>query len=136
MCDLNSFTSTILSPVFRVPLCPAGLSARMCLIKIPLITSPLLRRLPIPRPPTMLMPRDLPGSLNSSTLRKVPVTFLNIATVTLALIRFCKPRHALHRSQKQSRSLDAMCKVLTFLVGSSCCRRHFPLPLHPHAQGD
>lgn len=56
------------SPVFRVPFCPAGLSSRMCLMKMPLITSPLFSRLPIPRPPTMLMPRDFPGSRNSSTL--------------------------------------------------------------------
>lgn len=61
-------TSTIRSPVFSVPFLPAGLSSRMCLIKIPLITSPLLRRLPIPRPPTMLIPSDLLGSLQSSTL--------------------------------------------------------------------
>lgn len=61
-------TSTILSPVFKVPFLPAGLSSRMCLIKIPLITSPLLKRLPIPRPPTMLIPSDLLGSLQSSTL--------------------------------------------------------------------
>lgn len=67
---MRSFTSTILSPVLRVPFCPAGLSSKICLIKMPLITSPLLRRLPIPRPPTMLIPRDLPGSLKSSTLRK------------------------------------------------------------------
>ena len=62
-------TSTTLSPVLRVPLRPAGLSSRTCLMKMPLITSPLLRRLPMPRPPTMLMPRDLPGSRCSSTLR-------------------------------------------------------------------
>lgn len=61
-------TSTIRSPVFSVPFLPAGLSSRICLINIPLITSPLLRRLPIPRPPTMLIPSDLLGSLQSSTL--------------------------------------------------------------------
>lgn len=61
-------TSTILSPGFKVPFLPAGLSSRTCLMKMPLITSPLLRRLPIPRPPTMLMPKDLLGSLQSSTL--------------------------------------------------------------------
>lgn len=64
-------TSTILSPVFSVLFCPAGLSSRMCLMKMPLITSPLLSRLPIPRPPTILMPSDLPGSRKSSTLRSV-----------------------------------------------------------------
>lgn len=61
-------TSTIRSPAFSVPFLPAGLSSRICLIKIPLMTSPLLRRLPIPRPPTMLIPNDLLGSLQSSTL--------------------------------------------------------------------
>lgn len=61
-------TSTILSPGFKVPFLPAGLSSSTCLMKMPLITSPLLRRLPIPRPPTMLMPKDLLGSLQSSTL--------------------------------------------------------------------
>lgn len=61
-------TSTILSPGFKVPFFPAGLSSRTCLMKMPLITSPLLSRLPIPRPPTMLMPKDLLGSLQSSTL--------------------------------------------------------------------
>lgn len=64
-------TSTILSPGFKVPFFPAGLSSRTCLMKMPLITSPLLRRLPIPRPPTMLMPKDLLGSLQSSTLQKI-----------------------------------------------------------------
>lgn len=63
-------TSTILSPVFKVPFLPAGLSSRICLINMPLMTSPLLRRLPIPRPPTMLIPRDLLGSLQSSTLQR------------------------------------------------------------------
>lgn len=63
-------TSKILSPVFSVPLRPAGPSSRMCLIKMPLITSPLLRRLPMPRPPTILMPRDFPASLCNSTLSK------------------------------------------------------------------
>lgn len=61
-------TSTILSPGFKVPFLPAGLSSRTCLMKMPLITSPLLRRLPMPLPPTMLIPKDLLGSLQSSTL--------------------------------------------------------------------
>lgn len=38
-------------------------------MKMPLITSPLFSLLPIPRPPTMLMPRDFPGSRKSSTLK-------------------------------------------------------------------
>lgn len=65
----GKLTSTMRSPVFRVPFCPAGLSSRMCLMKMPLITSPLFSLLPIPRPPTMLMPRDFPGSRKSSTLK-------------------------------------------------------------------
>lgn len=86
-CLRCSFTSTILSPVFRVPFCPAGLSSRMCLIKMPLITSPLLRRLPIPRPPTMLIPRDLPGSLKSSTLRKrTNLSFIRFYFLLLQMI--------------------------------------------------
>ena len=89
-CDLKYFfTSTILSPVFRVPFCPAGLSSRMCLIKMPLITSPLFSRLPIPRPPTILIPRDLPGARKSSTLMKVRMLDFNIypfKAVTVLLI--------------------------------------------------
>lgn len=65
----GKLTSTMRSPVFKVPFCPAGLSSRMCLMKMPLITSPLFSLLPIPRPPTMLMPRDFPGSRKSSTLK-------------------------------------------------------------------
>lgn len=44
-------------------------------MKMPLITSPLFSLLPIPRPPTMLMPRDLPGSRKSSTLEGRTATF-------------------------------------------------------------
>ena len=66
----------------------------MCLIKMPLITSPLLSRLPIPLPPTILIPRDLPGSLKSSTLWKASILPCSIfpnfhfKAVAFVLIRY------------------------------------------------
>lgn len=64
----QTHTSSILSPVRRVPLCAAGLSGLMCLMKTPLIIPPLLSLRPIPLPPIMLMPRDWPGARVSWTL--------------------------------------------------------------------
>lgn len=64
----HTHTSSILSPVRRVPLCAAGLSGLMCLMKTPLIISPLLSLRPMPLPPIMLMPRDWPASRISRTL--------------------------------------------------------------------
>jgi len=65
----NTHTSSILSPVLRVPLSAAGLSGLMCLMKTPLIISPLLSLRPMPLPPIMLMPRDWPGARVSRTLK-------------------------------------------------------------------
>lgn len=65
----DSHTSSILSPVRRVPLCAAGLSGLMCLMKTPLIISPLLSLRPMPLPPIMLIPRDWPGARVSRTLK-------------------------------------------------------------------
>lgn len=65
----HTHTSSILSPVRRVPLCAAGLSGLMCLMKTPLIIPPLLSLRPMPFPPIMLMPRDWPGARVSCTLR-------------------------------------------------------------------
>lgn len=62
-------TSRILSPTLREPLCAAGLSGLMCLMKTPLIISPLLSLRPIPLPPMMLIPRDWPGARVSRTLK-------------------------------------------------------------------
>lgn len=67
----HTHTSSILSPVRRVPLCAAGLSGLMCLMKIPLIISPLLSLLPMPLPPIMLIPRDWPGARVSCTLKHI-----------------------------------------------------------------
>lgn len=130
-CDTKSpFTSTIRSPVFRVPFCPAGLSSRMCLIKMPRITSPELSRLPIPRPPTILIPRDLPGSRKSSTLRKVP-------------IRDCKSFHfkpcdIWYVYKIESKGQVHMCMCLcshTSSVGSRCYKMRFLLLLRLRARG-
>lgn len=62
-------TSSILSPALRVPLCAAGLSGLMCLMKTPLIISPLLSLRPMPLPPIMLIPRDWPTARVSLTLK-------------------------------------------------------------------
>lgn len=67
---LSPFTSSILSPVFKALVLPAGLSSKTCLIKIPLSSSPFFRRFMTVCPPTMLIPRDTSGSLKISTLRK------------------------------------------------------------------
>lgn len=47
----------------------AALFTEMCFMKMPRLISPLLRRQPMPRPPTTLMPRLSPLVLISVTLR-------------------------------------------------------------------
>lgn len=69
MCLRLQRTSSILSPVRRVPLCAAGLSGLICLMKTPLIISPLLSLRPMPLPPIMLMPRDWPAARVRRTLK-------------------------------------------------------------------